>query len=66
MTTEYRFENEQRILSTVSETAYALFSAAATSEEVATLRDDVLKRVADVADATRDHLADQRQRGSTD
>ncbi len=66
MPTEYRFENEQQILTTVSETAYALFSAAATSEEVTSLRDDVLRRVAEVANATRDHLAEQRQRGSTD
>lgn len=62
MPTEYQFENEQQILSTVSESAYALFASAATSEEMASLRDEVLRRVSEVANMTRNRLAEERQR----
>lgn len=66
MNIEYQPEREQRVLANVSDSAYALFSSATTAEEVASLRDDLLQKVAQAANETRNRLKRDGQSGSID
>lgn len=58
MSAERASANEQRSLEVVGESARALFATAGDAEEAASLRDEVLRGVAQAADAARKRLAD--------
>ena len=53
-------------LATLSQTTRALFSTASTPEEVAALRDEILRRVAECADAVRASIAAEAERHSAE
>ena len=55
-------ENEALDLTSIGDAAQALFSTAATSEEVAALRDELLRRVAECANAVRREIAEEAER----
>ncbi|MBC2888400.1 hypothetical protein [Gordonibacter massiliensis (ex Traore et al. 2017)] len=55
-------ENEALDLTSIGDAAQALFSTAATPEEVAALRDELLRRVAECANAVRREIAEEAER----
>ena len=55
-------ENHTLDLTSIGDAAQELFSTAATPEEVAALRDELLRRVAECANAARREIAEEAER----